>query len=244
MRGLPVFERLAMPACRGRGAGGHRGQPADRLVVAGVARMVHEPRRVLAGRLEHAQHAGVELAPAQRRQPVLDRAAGEVVPERERVAVQLQQPGLHAAVDRHGVGPQPGHERQLGGAREDGGQLGDRPRLGPGRLRAQRDRVAHAGRDALAGGRGQHLGDEERVAARRRVQVGRLAAGALGQQRHRLRRQRGRLDRPHALAVLPIPASPATTTTRPAERDSWIAASRASRSRSRSRSSTGTIFAT
>ena len=196
-RGLPVLERLAVTVRGGGGAGRGGREPADRLRVAGPAGVVHEPRRVgVAEALERLEHAAVELALADRRDLVGDGAADEVVAEDQGVAAQGQQPGGDALVDRLACG---GHQRQLDARRHDGGELDDRARRRAQRVDAHRHRVAHAGRDHAVG-RGQRLGDEERVAARNRVQVRGLAPRAPRQLGDGSRRERGGRDPPQAFA--------------------------------------------
>ena len=103
-RRLPVLERLPVAAGRAGRPGGDGSEPADRVGVARAPRVVHEPRRIgAAGGLQGPQHDRGELALADRRDRVLDRAAREVVPEGERLAAQGQQPGHDALVDRGGV---------------------------------------------------------------------------------------------------------------------------------------------
>ena len=85
-RRLPVLERLPVTARGGRRARRPRGEAADRVPVARPASVVGEPCRIVApDALQSAQHAPVELAPARGGDAVLDGAAGEVVPERQRV---------------------------------------------------------------------------------------------------------------------------------------------------------------
>ena len=164
-RRLPLLERLPVPARGGRGAGGGGGVAADRVVVAGAARVVGEPRGiVVAGGLERGEHAPVELAPAGGGDAVLDGAAREVVAERERVAVRSaaarrrctrRSPSAGSAISHSSVAP--GTTRR---------ELDD--------ARAARSASLHARASCVA--RRERLGDEERVAAGDRVQVARVAA--------------------------------------------------------------------
>ena len=178
-RGLPVLERLAVAAGGGRGPCRAGREPADRLQVAGAARVVGEAGGVVDARaLELLEHLEVELAAARGGDRLLHGAAGEVVAEGDRLALQVQQPGTQAGVERAATLEQP----QLGVAGDDRGEL---DRLA-GAVVERRDAVA----DRRAGRR-ERLRDEERVAAGERVQVGRVAARELA---HGLRGQRPRLD--------------------------------------------------
>ena len=121
--------------------------------------------------------------------------------EGDRVAVEREQPGGDALVDRAGVGADRLAEQpQLGRAGDDRRELDDRARRGRDAVDAQGDGVADARRHAAAGGGREHLGDEERVAAGDRVQVGRIAPRPLGEQRDRRRGQRLGRDAHDALA--------------------------------------------
>ena len=93
-----------MPARGARGARGGRREAADRGLVARAPRVVGEARRVgAAGVLQHAQHEPVEPAPAERWDRVLDRLPREVVAEGHGVAVQHEDAGVDAGVDRPGL---------------------------------------------------------------------------------------------------------------------------------------------
>ena len=180
-RRLPVLERLAVPAGRGAPraprrarAGGSR--PGRRRGARGAPA---GPGSASPAASSAASTQQVELAAPQRREPVLDRAPREVVAERQRLAVQAQQPGVDALVDRGRVAHGLATSHSSAGPGIDGGQLDDRARRVADQRHPERDRVAHARRHAAAVRRGQRLGDEERVAARDGVQVGGIAAGPL-----------------------------------------------------------------
>ena len=154
-RRLPVLERLAVAARRARGAGGRRGEAADRVDVGPARRAWWASRAGSASpsRLERAEDQAVELAAAHGGEVVLDGAAGEVVAERDRVAAEREQPGGDALVDRAGVGADRLAEQpQLGRAGDDRGELDDRAGRGRDAVDAQGDGVADARRDAAAGG--------------------------------------------------------------------------------------------
>jgi len=199
---LPVLERLAVPARSARRPRGRGREPADGARVARAPRVVGQPggiRSVLG--LERLQHHAIQRSTVDRRDLVLDRPACELVAEAQRLAPHAEDPRVDAGVDRrgrraHGLREQP----QLGGARDHGSELDHGPCL-----RAQRgdplgQRVTDAHRHAAVLRGGQRLGDEERVAARQGVQVGRITAGAPAEQRDGVRRQRRELDASHAVA--------------------------------------------
>ena len=112
---------------------------------------------------------------------VLDRPAREVVPEDDGVALQRgsrRDAGVDGRRTRaDGLRQQP----QLGRTRHHGGDLGDGARLRAERGDAQRPpRRGRSSGHRVRRGR-EHLGDEEGVAARHRVQVARRRAGPPGQ---------------------------------------------------------------
>jgi hypothetical protein len=172
-----LLGRLAVGAeTRGPLGGGDR-VAQHRGALAGGFGVVGEPRRVGAARLEPLEHGAVQRGPPARRDLGLDGQPRQLVPERHRLAVHAGHPGQDAlverlvgGVDQLGIG-RPGHDgeprQQLtGGIAQHRG--------------AGEHRVAHRRGDRRRG-RGEHLGDVERVAAGARVQVVAVDAVRLGQ---------------------------------------------------------------
>ena len=188
---LEVRERLTVGPGLGRLAGGGGADRDDRVGVAGLDRVVHQPcavRRLLAA--QGRDHRRVELLAADRRQALLDRAARELVAEGDAVGAHLEHAGalglgerLEAASEQGDHEVQPyvgGHHRQL---------VERLAARGPEPADAGEHRLHHADRHHLAG-RGEHLGHEERVAAGDAVDGGRVGAGPGREERHRVARQR------------------------------------------------------
>ena len=194
-------QRLAVSAGPRRLARGLRTDREDGVDVAGRHRVVHQARAL--GTILRAQRRDdglVEQPHARHREAALDRAPRQLVAEPESVGAVFD------------------HARELGRgqrahrlAEQDRGQLGrdvrGHHRQALERLAAVRVEPAQAGEhgvlDAgrdLAGRRGERLGDEERVAARQRVNGGRVAARAARQRLHRIARQRRELDPVHRTA--------------------------------------------
>ena len=181
---------------RRRRADGH-----DRRHVARLDRVVHQPgalRPLL--RAQRRDHGRVELPAPDRRQAVLDRAAGELVAEGDAVGAVLEHAGglrlgqrLEARAEQRGGEVEidvPGDHRQLV---ERLAALGAEP------ADARQHGLHHADRDGVAG-RGQRLGHEERVAAGHAVQGVRVGAGAGRQLAHRRARQRPQREPVHGAA--------------------------------------------
>ena len=143
------------------------------------------------------QHPGVEIRPLHRRDRLLDRHPGQLVPEPDAAAVGVQDAGPRAFVQPAAVGPAGGpHESHLGPV---GNHRRDVKRRAGVRTQAGHPRqhgVAHARRDRLVRGR-QDLGDEERVAAGDRVQAVGVQAVRLREVGHRGRGQRRHRHAPH-----------------------------------------------
>ncbi len=188
--GLPAraaLQRLARR--RGR-------ERRDGARVARAHGVMHAPRerhRGLAGLRQRPQHGGMERAGGRRRQRVLDGDAGELVAEEVGVAGRVEQARVQALLDDAGRRLQQGlHQRGLDARWHGGGQADDGPRRGAEPGKARQHQVLHALRHAL-GAVAQHLADEQRIAARERMQAGgrahrrarQLADGHLRQRRQR-----------------------------------------------------------
>ena len=166
----------------------------------GLPGVVGEPGRIDAiGRLQRAEDGALELAAPSGADLALDRPAGEVVAEDDGVVADLEDPRTSAGVDgRRARGHRVGQQAQPGRTRDDGGDLGDRARLRSERADAHGHGVADRDRDR-AGRGGEHLGDEERVAARHLVQVARGSPGPAGERLDGRLGERRRLDAPQDL---------------------------------------------
>ncbi len=199
-RRLPVLERLAVAACGARRARGDRRVPADRRGVTGLAGVVGETSGIDAvGRLQRAEHPALELAAPRGADLALDRPPREVVAEDDGVAADLEDPRSCAGVDgRRARGHRVGQQAQPGCTGDDGGDLRDSARLRTERADAHGHGVADRGRDRAGRGR-EHLGDEERVAARHLMQIARGSPGAAGERVDGRLGERRRLDAPQDL---------------------------------------------
>ena len=199
--GLQMCERLAVRAGPGRLARGLRADREDGVDVAGRHRVVHQAGAL--GPILRAQRRDdglVEQPHTGHGEAALDGAPRQLVAESEPVGAIFDDAGelgrgqrAHrlAEQDRGQIGRDVrGHHRQalerLAAVRVQAAQAGEH-------------RVLDAGRH-LAGRRGERLGDEERVAARQRVDGGRIAPGAAHQRLHGVARQRGELDAVHRAA--------------------------------------------
>jgi hypothetical protein len=170
--GLPV------PTGRGRLARGAQSVRDDRVGVAGPHRMVHETRGLRAGRDQRGEHLSVLLHLQYPGEGLLDGAAHELVPEPHVPSVDHEDPVALGLDERGG-----GVWQQLAGHRElhptgHNRQAVDRGSGGGGEaLYTGEHRVTH-GVGQCGVGRGEHLRDEERIAAgdgghADRVEVGR-----------------------------------------------------------------------
>ena len=188
---LEVRERL--PVRPGAGRLARRVGP-DREHGVDVARLdgeVHQARPLgPLPLLERLQDACVQAPPRERRQAALDRPPRQLVAEAQVVRGDLEHPGelgLRERVDAVA--------EQLAGELEGDPRRHDRELLE--RLAAVRAQAANPGEHGLddrggddVGRGGQHLGDEERVAAGDAVHGAGVGAGARGQPPHRRARQR------------------------------------------------------
>ena len=149
-----------------------RGLPRRRLavrddggVVAGLHRMVQDPERIAVRAGEQsAQHVRVQFQPDTGRQRFRDRPAGEFVPEGHDVTAYFHDAGALGLGDRCQVVDQDAQQVHLGAGRDD-----RQPVQGGLSRRAQ---GAHPGQHRVNDCRrhdgtrvGEHLGDEERIAA-------------------------------------------------------------------------------
>ncbi len=163
---LQVRERLAVrPGLRGL-AGGERADGDDRLDVARLDRVVHQARQVgpRLG-LEGAHDVGVQAPAGERGQAALDRAPRQLVPERQAVRAHLQHAGDLGLRERVDALPEQAPGQLEPDPRRDDAQLVERlAAVRPEPRHARQHGLDHARRDGV-GGRGQHLADEERVAA-------------------------------------------------------------------------------
>ena len=175
-RQLGVRDGLAVPVRGRRLAGGRRAVPGHRGRVADRDRVVHEPGRLGALRGERLEHPPVQRGPPGAGQRLLDRPAGQLVPEPHRPVRGQQDAAPLGRLQRGRVLDQLRQQRGRHLGRHDGQPLHGLPaarrqRGDPGQHRVP-DRRRH-----LAAGRGEHLGDQERVAGRggghrRRVDAG------------------------------------------------------------------------
>ena len=165
--------RLAVRAqhcCARRGC---RRVPAYRIRVAGRLGMVREPGEI-ASAVRRGQQAR-ERAPVQshlpvRRERLLHREPGQFVAERDRVAGGLEHPRGQALLEacRRDL-CQRLQQPDFGRLRDDRDRVDQRPRRLAESRGSGEDGISHRFRNAV-GGRRDGLGDEERVAARARVQ--------------------------------------------------------------------------
>ena len=170
--------------------------------------VVHEPGRVVAvAAQQRVEHGAVQRAAAQRGQPGLDRAAGQLVAEREPVGPHLEDAvplGLGERVQR--VAEQrarPGRTRPSSGttascstaARQRSGRAAP---CGPAPRRTPCTGTAEPPAR-------EHLGDVERVAPGQRVQPGAVLAGLRGELRDGRRRQRQPAAAGHGAAPASAP---------------------------------------
>ena len=182
--------RLAVRAEPRRVLAGHGRVPQHRGGVAGRLGVVGEPRGVGAARVEPLEHLAVQRRAAPRRHLGLEREPRQLVAEGDGAAVHPRHARQQAFVERLVGGVD---QLRVGGAGDDGQALEQLARRraqagGPGE-----HGVADRGRDG-GGGRGQHLGDVERVAAGAEVQGVGVDPVRLGQRAHRLGGQRRQLD--------------------------------------------------
>ncbi len=191
--GLAVGPQRGGPLARGRGV------PQHRVAVAGGLGVVGQPGGVGAGGVERRQGPAVQRDPAVRRQRLLDGHAGDLVAEADAVALADQDARGEAALELgHGLAGHGLEQRQLGTLGQDRDRVeqlaGARVEPGgPGQ-----DRVAHrVGHERAA--RGEHLGDEERVAAGQPVQPPGVDVAAR-QRGHARLAQRGERDPVDGLA--------------------------------------------
>jgi hypothetical protein len=185
--------RLAMRTRTSSALGGGRRPPQDAVDVAGrlgVMGKRREIRAVAAAGREGGERPAMQRQPVSGRDRLLDREARQLMPEvdvrmagdehargqalvntlDEIAGKRLQQPQRHVPGDDRDSLEQSARRRgQAGGAREN--------------------RVAHRLGDTLAAGR-EDLGDEERVAGRRPVQLFRVDSVRLCQFCDRRRRER------------------------------------------------------
>jgi hypothetical protein len=200
---------------------GRRRPAQDGVGVVGALRVMGERgERHAAGRsrLECGKHARVQLRRAQRRDRRLDRGAREFVAKAEPASFGDQQPARDAGVDGLDRGREDGlDERGVGLRRHDSDHMQHLARRRGQRCRSRHDGVAHGRRHrsvggaALAIGAGrvaitalvlaQQLGDEERVAAGRRVDARGVvpARRVLGELADRGLRKQWHGEAPHVL---------------------------------------------
>ncbi len=146
-------------------------------VVAAAGRVVGECAVILRGALgEGAQRASVEPAPMRRRQAAHHGFPGEFVAECVAGVPLDEHPCIRAGVDGREVVSRDRHEQPgIGGGSEHGRCRGDILGRGIHPPHAREDRIAHRRRQPIAVA-GEHLGHEERVAARACVERGRVDA--------------------------------------------------------------------
>ena len=190
---LEEGECLPVRAARGSitGGGGSELQHGGRI--PGADRVVHEPFAITGAQLaQGADDVGVQATAAQHRQRGVDGAAGQLVAGRDVAVADLDDAMLLGRRELSDIRPEQGR----GQSRVDGvGQhrqaldRGDRRRRQVGD--ARRDGFGDALRQ-LRRRRREHLGDEERVAARDPVQRG--AVPRPGQPGHGRHGQRLQLD--------------------------------------------------
>ena len=192
--GLSVRTRERRVTC-GRGTeGGHCG------VIARRDGVVQDPGEVGVVAVEqHAQHPRVKLPPDAGGQRVDHRAPGQLVAERDRIGTDLQHPESLGLRDGRQVVEQGPQQRQVHPGRDDG-ELVEACL----RVRAQPAQPGQHGVDDGGGhrlpGRGEGLGDVERVSVGQPVQRLGVDARARGQGRHRGRAQRPQHQAPHLRA--------------------------------------------
>ena len=137
----------------------------DGVVVAGLHRMVQDPERIAARAGEQsAQHVRVQFQPDAGRQRFRDSPAGEFVPEGHDVTADFHDAGPLGLGDLCQVIDQDAEQAQLGAGRYDRqpvqGTLSRRAQgADPGQHRVDDCRRRDGTRV------GEHLGDEERIAA-------------------------------------------------------------------------------
>ena len=209
--GPVVPDRLPVGRDLRRLPGRLRPVPQHGLDVASLAGVVDQPGEVdlaFGGAGQHVQDPPVELPAGQGRQRALDRLAEELVTEPDRLGADDQQPGRHADLDRRRRRAQRLLEQpQLGPGRDHGGQAHD--------LLGVRRQAAEAGQHQVADGHGdagvrggQHLGDQQWVAAGEGAQPGGRAAGSPGQLGHGRLGQRFQPQPPHRLRRQPADDRP------------------------------------
>ena len=160
-------ERLAVRAGAGRLQPGIRPDGEDRVDVARLDRVVHDARGLGAMlRPQLAHDRGVELLAAQRGQALLDRPAGELVPECEAVGADLEHAGLLGLGERVQAAAEQSHRQRHLDVRRHDRQLVERvATLRPEPADAREHGLEHA-HGHVVGRRRERLRDEERVPAR------------------------------------------------------------------------------
>ncbi len=156
----------------------------------GVVREPREVRRPVRRRAQQGESPRVELDPPARSERVLDREPGQLVAERRGSVRHRDHSRGRAVVEAfEGVAGERFEQPQLGVGRHDREGLEQLPRTRVEHGSAREHGVADGGRDA-SGACGEHLDDEERIAAGRAIQRLRVDAVRLRQGGYRVLRKR------------------------------------------------------
>jgi hypothetical protein len=152
-------------------------------------------------REQRRQNAPVQLRAPERVDRLLHGAARELMPERDVVALHLEDAGGEALVEcaRRPV-EHTREQLELRVPPDNGGGIGDLAGGAAELCGASEDRVADALGNARAARR-QHLGDEERITAGQPVELGGVDLRALGECLHAALGERRKRDPPLAWDV-------------------------------------------
>ena len=184
--------RLAVRVERRRPPSGHEREVGDDVLGAGRLGVVDDVGRIGLGREQRRKDLRVQLPPCGNRDARPDRVAGELMAEADVARVHLEQRPALGLLRRRRPAGQDGVEHRRGDAvRHHRDELDQPPLL----LRQPRDAAADSIRDRarqlVRRARGEQLGDVERVASGRGVDVlGRVP----GERSDRARGQRPELD--------------------------------------------------
>ena len=193
--GLAVRPEGGRPQCRGRRELEHGVDVAGRL---GVMRESRQVRACACALAQSAQGVAMQPGAFVRADRALDRQSGQLVPERDSVAVHLEHARGEALVEMRDARPCEGVQEQihLHARRNDRHRLEQAVCLGRHAPRSGQDGIDDRRRDLLLPGR-EDLRHEERVALRTAMQILGIDTAWPRELLHGRDRERGQLEPPH-----------------------------------------------